>query len=88
MKYKDYWEFIIHNTSGYDDYVTAICGKCKKPLFCNPTEFMGSEKEGTVIFRSSFVLADVKEFILKNGAEIRRKDLPKYCSHCGTKMLK
>ena len=89
-----YWEFVTHNgkSAAYADYVTARCGACKEPLFCNPHKFMGrtEEDEGTVIFSGFFVGVpkDIKQSILIDAAESRRTELPKYCACCGVKMTK
>lgn len=91
-KETSYWEFVIHKGkyAGYADYVTARCGNCKEPLFCNPHDFMGrtEEKEGTVIFSGFFVGVpeNIKQFILDDAVESNRAKLPKFCACCGAGM--
>lgn len=91
-KAKSCWEFVVHKGkyAGYADYVTAICGSCKEPLFCNPHTFMGrtEENEGTVIFSGFFVGVpeNIKQYLLKDAAESNREKLPKFCACCGARM--
>lgn len=89
---KSRWEFIAHKgkRAGYADYVTARCGSCKEPLYCNPHTFMGrtEENEGTVIFSGFFVSVpeSIKNSILEDAAESNREKLPKFCACCGARM--
>ena len=89
---KSYWEFVPHKGkyAGYADYVTARCGNCKEPLFCNPNKFMGrtEEEKGTVIFSGFFVGVpeNIKQSIIADAAEGRRKELPRFCACCGARM--
>ncbi len=86
------WEFISHKgkCAGWADYVTARCASCKEPLYCNPNKFMGrtEEDKGTVIFSGFFVSVpdSIKQSVIEEAAESRRKDLPKYCACCGAEM--
>lgn len=82
--------FKVDGDDSNADYVTAICGSCKEPLFCNPHTFMGrtEENEGTVIFSGFFVGVpeNIKQYLLKDAAESNREKLPKFCACCGARM--
>ena len=90
MENKSHWELVIHSTGYYGRDLTAVCANCNNPLFCNPNDYMGTAKYGTVLYTGIFspsYPADRVRYILESvaGSNIQGH-LPRYCACCGAEM--